>query len=1016
MATRKERVELEIIVNGKKGSFTFGKLIGTAKKLNQQLKNLDPTTQEFIDKSEELKKVRTEIARINAETRGVRKSMEELNFLGLKIPRSFGGIAAALGGAFAAVGFKEVIGGILRVGVSLENTEQKAKTVFGKYKTLVEDFAQTNATAMGLTRREYVAAAAAAGDLLVPMGFGRAEAAKYASELVDLSGALAEWSDGRYDSAEVSEILTKALLGEREQLKSLGISIQEHDVKTRLAEKGQAKLTGTALQQAKAMATLELITEKSADAQQAFATNAASTERALARMQAGFKSIGEQISRRLIPGLSKVVGFVSRLIAPTDKASAATAELQGQFNTEIGVLKNANLSQDERRELIEKINKKYADYLPNLISEKDSIEDITEAQRLANDQFVKRIELLAAQELLTEIATRKAQAQLERRKLLDEQERRRVEHEAVKDAALNTRTDKIAEAAKNRASTIAIAYTLATAAVEKNAKEILELQKELDEATASLIDKGGTPPSPAEQEDPEPKKKKKKTAEELERERKEREKRRKERLKAQQEQIKAVEVQAQRLEAVQTVLFNREEIKEKEYQERIKQIRLAAYAEQLELLEGFRKGQGDESLQELQIKVKVSELEKTEPKDIDPFSFFYGFTPEQAQRALDFHKKQIELGLLDEEILLNTKLNDAMLAEEAHADERLRLQREYDLQLLELRRDGFDQRLELLRKANQTESEEYKNLLLEKLELDKQINETNRANREETDELDRQRFDNLLSNAGNAFSDVADLMQEDYRRHKAFLEGKYQDQVRTGQLTQKQADKRLQQDLQQRQKGLAISKAFQKAEIGIKLAAEIQGIWKNANSNWLNELIPGWGPIYAFAEAAFATRRAQQQVQKIDAQRFSGSGRVKFPAKTSGRITGPSHKNGGVRFTAPGDFQGEAEGGEIILNKWHQQLLGGDETFRKVGVPLFHDGGVVPLPNPSTTPSSSLVNQRTDSSLVDASGSLEVLKNSIDAMHATMRRWPTRLKADVVYSEIQEKGETLSQIESIANG
>ena len=65
-------------------------------------------------------------------------------------------------------------------------------------------------------------------------------------------------------------ILTKAYLGERDALTSLGIKISEADVQARLAANGQDELTGAALEQAKAVATQQLIFEKSTDAQKAW--------------------------------------------------------------------------------------------------------------------------------------------------------------------------------------------------------------------------------------------------------------------------------------------------------------------------------------------------------------------------------------------------------------------------------------------------------------------------------------------------------------------------------------------------------------------------------------------------------------------------------------------------------------------------------------------------------------------------------------------------------------------------
>ena len=58
-----------------------------------------------------------------------------------------------------------------------------------------------------------------------------------------------------------SQALTRAMLGERESLKLLGIVIREEDINVKLAAKGQKDLTGNALNLAKAQATLEIATE-----------------------------------------------------------------------------------------------------------------------------------------------------------------------------------------------------------------------------------------------------------------------------------------------------------------------------------------------------------------------------------------------------------------------------------------------------------------------------------------------------------------------------------------------------------------------------------------------------------------------------------------------------------------------------------------------------------------------------------------------------------------------------------
>jgi len=217
----------------------------------------------------------------------------------------------------AALGAREVIqygAKLFDLGVEMEVLTKKAKVVFGEALPAVEEAAKRNANAMGLTISQYTDAATAIGDLLIPMGFQREEAADISTELVNLSGALSEWTGGQIKAEEVTKILGKAVLGEREQLKTLGISIQEADVKARLQEKGLKNLTGTMLQQAKAAATLELITEKSIDAQTSFTTNSDTLARKQAILSAKVTEVSEKLANTLIPVFHRLVDFAGDVV------------------------------------------------------------------------------------------------------------------------------------------------------------------------------------------------------------------------------------------------------------------------------------------------------------------------------------------------------------------------------------------------------------------------------------------------------------------------------------------------------------------------------------------------------------------------------------------------------------------------------------------------------------------------------------------------------------------------------
>jgi len=94
----------------------------------------------------------------------------------------------------------------------------------------------------------------------------------------------------------------------------------------------------------------------------------------------------------------------------TEKASEGVRDLQKEFNAEIEVLKRGNLSTEARKQLITDINTKYKEYLPNLLDENASLEDITTAQNAANKAFEKKILLLASEEQFIDLTKRRLDA------------------------------------------------------------------------------------------------------------------------------------------------------------------------------------------------------------------------------------------------------------------------------------------------------------------------------------------------------------------------------------------------------------------------------------------------------------------------------------------------------------------------------------------------------------------------------------------------------------------------------
>jgi hypothetical protein len=210
---------------------------------------------------------------------------------------------------------KELFG----LGQKYDTMAKKADTVFGDQAGSIKTWADSVNESFGLADEEVVGLAASMGDLLVPMGFSREAAAGLTTETLDAAAALSAWSGGQYDTAQVSEILTKAMLGERDSLKALGISINQAEVDQRALAIAQAEGRDSITDMDKALATQQLVLEKSTDAQTAWADGTMDSVKAQNEVSAAWADGKAELARGLLPMVNKAVTFIARDFIPKVK-------------------------------------------------------------------------------------------------------------------------------------------------------------------------------------------------------------------------------------------------------------------------------------------------------------------------------------------------------------------------------------------------------------------------------------------------------------------------------------------------------------------------------------------------------------------------------------------------------------------------------------------------------------------------------------------------------------------------
>lgn len=111
---------------------------------------------------------------------------------------------------------------------------------------------------------------------------------------------------------------------------------------------------------------------------------------------------------------------VKEFNANSDQLAGTVNNLNNQLAVEIknsndlfGALKNTNLSQEERKKVLGQINEQYKDYLPNLLSEESSLNDIERAQNAVNAALTRNFTLKIEEATQIDAVTEKVRFQRE---------------------------------------------------------------------------------------------------------------------------------------------------------------------------------------------------------------------------------------------------------------------------------------------------------------------------------------------------------------------------------------------------------------------------------------------------------------------------------------------------------------------------------------------------------------------------------------------------------------------------
>ena len=212
----------------------------------------------------------------------------------------------------------------LKFGSDLEETDAKFKTVFSSIQKEAEKTAQSLKENFGLSELAAKEMLSGTGDLLVGFGFTEEKALELSNSVNELAVDLASFTNFSGGAEGASQALTKALLGERESIKSLGIAITETDLKKYAADHG---LVWKELDRVtKAQLTFEMAQKQSSKAIGDFERTSGSFANQARILQGDLVDIASEIGARLIPFAQAFIEKLKGLVKWFDGLSESTKD------------------------------------------------------------------------------------------------------------------------------------------------------------------------------------------------------------------------------------------------------------------------------------------------------------------------------------------------------------------------------------------------------------------------------------------------------------------------------------------------------------------------------------------------------------------------------------------------------------------------------------------------------------------------------------------------------------------
>lgn len=268
--------------------------------------------------------------KVTADTQEAQSNLSKLKSTG----ESLSGVGKALmplSGAIAGVGLASI-----KASADAGEMQSKFKTVFGEISKEAENWANTYADAIGRSKYEVQEAIANQADLYTGMGMTSKEALELSKNATSLAYDLASFNNTT--DSQAIEAMTKAMMGETESMKMLGVNLSE----TIMEQSEFVKSTGKSWKEMtlaeKATARYHEALKQSPNAFGDAERTAMSFTNQMKAMKGNFEELGVAIGNTIVPLLEPLVIQFNNMLSGITKLAEENPKLVGTLVAVAGAL------------------------------------------------------------------------------------------------------------------------------------------------------------------------------------------------------------------------------------------------------------------------------------------------------------------------------------------------------------------------------------------------------------------------------------------------------------------------------------------------------------------------------------------------------------------------------------------------------------------------------------------------------------------------------------------------------